>query len=343
MPSPKTAQTPKEDGAFKNSAFAQQKISAWQPVLAPKWMIGVLVFFGILFLALGIVLIHASNKVVECKLKYDSPSEDCIESGTCTSTVYINKENCEGTGFSYEGGKYYITPPTYVYYALTNFYQNHRRYLMSRSNAQLQGQVITDASQLSDCEPVLLSSDGYSILTPCGLAAKSVFNDSYAIADETGQSFTIFQGLDELLWTSAYKSHFKNPDGDSASLQKLDQWLSEDIFPGKMENAHFNVWMRNAALPNFRKLYGKLTSKIALPITVTIHNRYPVEYFGGTKMVVLSQASWMGGKNPFLGIIYITLGTLLFLLGLFMCIKNRRDPRIMGDVRFLRWHKGKQA
>ncbi len=34
-----------------------------------------------------------------------------------------------------------VSGPVYVYYQLTNFYQNHRRYVKSRSAYQLQGQV----------------------------------------------------------------------------------------------------------------------------------------------------------------------------------------------------------
>ena len=34
-----------------------------------------------------------------------------------------------------------VTGPLYVYYELQNFYQNHRRYVKSRSAYQLQGQV----------------------------------------------------------------------------------------------------------------------------------------------------------------------------------------------------------
>eukprot|EP01054_Gregarina_sp_Poly1_P005910 Gregarina_sp_Poly_1__5909@NODE_310_length_9629_cov_213_427526_g267_i0_p4_GENE_NODE_310_length_9629_cov_213_427526_g267_i0NODE_310_length_9629_cov_213_427526_g267_i0_p4_ORF_typecomplete_len340_score29_78CDC50/PF03381_15/2_2e71DUF872/PF05915_12/66DUF872/PF05915_12/1_6DUF3592/PF12158_8/4_6e02DUF3592/PF12158_8/2_5e03DUF3592/PF12158_8/3_3e02DUF3592/PF12158_8/19Saf_2TM/PF18303_1/2_1e02Saf_2TM/PF18303_1/2_7DUF3188/PF11384_8/62DUF3188/PF11384_8/7_6DUF1700/PF08006_11/18DUF1700/PF08006_11/14DUF4199/PF1385 len=335
--------TEQKGGTFRNSAFAQQKISAWQPVLAPKWMIAVLAFFGLGFIALGIILVHTSNSVVECTLNYDNPAEGCVETGNCSVTLEITEDLCEGSSIVHRDGKSIIRPPIFLYYALTKFYQNHRRYLLSRSTAQLQGEIITDASKLSDCEPVLLSSDGYSILTPCGLAARSVFNDTFDLMDENGVKYTLHDSVDDIVWPSGTKTYFKNPVGqDSASLQKLDQWLSDEIFPGKMENAHFMVWMRNAALPNFRKLYARVDEEIVLPVRVEVHNRYPVDYFGGTKMFVLSTTTWMGGKNPFLGVIFVTLGTLLFIVGLFMAIKNRRDPRILGDVRFLKWTKGKQ-
>lgn len=64
--------------------------------------------------------------------------------------------------------------PVYLYYELANFYQNHRRYVKSRSDKQLAGTFYTDPSQLSDCDP-LRTLNG-KVLDPCGLIANSVFN-----------------------------------------------------------------------------------------------------------------------------------------------------------------------
>ena len=49
-----------------------------------------------------------------------------------------------------------IKAPVFVYYQLENFYQNHRRYVKSRSNAQLLGEnlAIGDSS-LTDCDPII--------------------------------------------------------------------------------------------------------------------------------------------------------------------------------------------
>ena len=46
-----------------------------------------------------------------------------------------------------------IPAPVYVYYQLDNFYQNHRRYVKSRSNEQLMGTEL-DVGQLEDCDPI---------------------------------------------------------------------------------------------------------------------------------------------------------------------------------------------
>lgn len=47
-----------------------------------------------------------------------------------------------------------IKKPIYVYYQLDNFYQNHRRYVKSRDNAQLFGEY-KKADALKDCEPII--------------------------------------------------------------------------------------------------------------------------------------------------------------------------------------------
>ena len=84
----------------------------------------------------------------------------------------------------------------YVYYQLDNFYQNHRRYVKSRSFAQLNGKNL-EKGDLKDCDPIILNKDlGVNITlaadkvtkldpekpaVPCGLVAKSFYNDTYKI------------------------------------------------------------------------------------------------------------------------------------------------------------------
>lgn len=68
-------------------------------------------------------------------------------------------------------------PPVYFYYQLDNFFQNHRRYVSSRSDAQLSGSNVTLAELLSSgvCSP-LDNAGGGLPLNPCGLIAGSMFN-----------------------------------------------------------------------------------------------------------------------------------------------------------------------
>lgn len=62
-----------------------------------------------------------------------------------------------------------------MYYGLTNYYQNHRRYVKSRDDFQLLGKLSQTPS--SDCAPY----DFYNgkPIAPCGAIANSLFNGKY--------------------------------------------------------------------------------------------------------------------------------------------------------------------
>jgi hypothetical protein len=68
--------------------------------------------------------------------------------------------------------------------------------------------------------------------------------------------------------------------------------------------------MRTAALPTFRKLYGRIEVDLHADelITVTLRNNYNTYSFGGKKALVLSTAGVLGGKNGFLGRGYVVVG-----------------------------------
>jgi LEM3 (ligand-effect modulator 3) family / CDC50 family len=57
----------------------------------------------------------------------------------------------------------------------------------------------------------------------------------------------------------------------------------------------------------------------------------PVEFnvttFGGTKSILISTRTVMGGKNPFLGIAYIVVGGLCILLGAIFTATHIIKPR----------------
>ena len=66
---------------------------------------------------------------------------------------------------------------------------------------------------------------------------------------------------------------------------------------------------------------------------------YPTYQFDGRKYVALSTVSWIGGKNPFLGITYIVIGCLCIALALLFGFIHCVRPRRLGDISYLNWNK----
>jgi len=68
-----------------------------------------------------------------------------------------------------------LEPSILLYYKLTNFYQNHRRYVSSLDSDQLKGKhrTVSDLRN-GDCKPVAVEGD--RVIYPCGLIANSLFN-----------------------------------------------------------------------------------------------------------------------------------------------------------------------
>lgn len=94
------------------------------------------------------------------------------------------------------------------------------------------------------------------------------------------------------------------------------------------------VWMRTAALPTFRKMYGRIERDLEENdiITVNLENNYNTYSFDGKKKIVLSTSSWLGGKNDFLGIAYLTIGGLCFFLALVFTVIYLVKPRSVYSI-----------
>lgn len=73
-----------------------------------------------------------------------------------------------------------LEPSILLYYKLTNFYQNHRRYVNSLDADQLKGKNRTAANlKKGDCKPVAVDGHGL-VIYPCGLIANSLFNGDHS-------------------------------------------------------------------------------------------------------------------------------------------------------------------
>lgn len=327
-----------------DSPFYQQRLKAWQPILTPKWVVITFLVIGIPFVAIGFWLKSVSDNVVEYKVQYDGAGTDpayaaCqlqagIASASCSVTFSINSE-MKGSS----------SKPVYVYYELDNFYQNHRRYVKSRSEKQLTGGVTSSLGDvaLADCDP--LRTRNGSILQPCGLVAQSYFNDTFVLASVSSNLDGLNMSETGITW-KADRDRFKgvSPEERAKYVNNTPSitWINE-VYPNVSDvtNEHFIAWMRPAALPHFRKLYGKLERDLPAnsSLTFALTANYPVAGFEGRKWLVLSTSSVIGGKNPFLGIAYIVVGFACIGVAALFALRAFFGGRPLGDTASLVWPK----
>jgi len=232
-----------------------------------------------------------------------------------------------------------MAAPIFVYYKLTNFYQNHRRYVKSRSDPQLSGE---DVSSVSSCDPLSDDPASGKPLYPCGLIANSFFNDTFvACKTVAGASSCVEMTESALSWVKTGISW--QSDRDKKFKDVIVSNAYSRIGPGgfllpNVSDEDFIVWMRTAGLPTFKKLYRKIQDSDLLVgdvLTINFTNAFPVHSFGGTKSIVLSTTSALGGKNDFLGYAYIVVGVICLILAIGFLVKHLYSPRAMGDMHYL--------
>lgn len=122
-------------------------------------------------------------------------------------------------------------------------------------------------------------------------------------------------------------------------------------YPDLHTNEAFQVWMRTAGLPTFSKL-ARRNDTVAMQIgryqvdvydckflltiqdkcrrkaTLTLQSAdFPVRVYDGTKSILLSTRTVMGGRNPFLGIAYVVVGGICIVLGALFTATHLIKPR----------------
>lgn len=163
-------------------------------------------------------------------------------------------------------------PPVLFYYYMTNFYQNHRRYVDSFNADQLKGDAKT-YSQVdgSSCDPLEVDKDKGKPYFPCGLIANSMFNDTFSSpvlrnppGGEGNETETYEMTQKGIAWDSdrelygetKYRPQDAVPPPNWAERYP-DDYTDEMPPPNLKDWEAFHVWMRTAGLPTFSKLYQR--------------------------------------------------------------------------------------
>lgn len=167
-----------------------------------------------------------------------------LEPCTCSIAFSLN-ENFNGKVF--------------MYYKLTNYYQNHRRYVESRDDCQLIGTFTS-----SKCK--LFKEDRGKAIIPCGAIANSLFNDTLTLFSKLHGEVPVYNT--GIAWLSDKKRKFKNPANLKDSLKnkakpvawRKNLWELDPNNPDNngLQNEDLIVWMRTEALPMFNKLYRRV-------------------------------------------------------------------------------------
>lgn len=295
----------------------RQEIWTWRPVPTVKFALIVYISIAIVFLPLGIALLVESSKLQEVASRYDDAPE-CSQVGkNCTLAFEVTDD---------------LTAPIYVYYRLTNFYQNHRLYFKSRNPDQLSGDHLA-VSDISSCEPITRVSDlgletVYSLdnrpieaqapANPCGLIAKTVFNDTFALISPNNEPIAI----DEtgIAWTSD-----EDKFGRPSEYQSI-QWTN-------VYSDHFKVWLRTAATSDFRKIWGRIEDNLPKGVyTLEIANNYDMSTWQGEKHFVLATTSRFGGKHYLLGGLFVAgAGFSLVIAVVFLLVSRRNRSKTLEE------------
>jgi hypothetical protein len=169
------------------SSFRQQRLPACQPFVTP---FSAAVLCTVLFLVLGglSVLYSALNKTL-LELEFDY-TNNCTPS--CVRNFSVSSH----------------TPgPFFIFYSLSNMFQNSFLYSSSKNWKQLEGFPVGNPGDLRSCAPDATrvnSSDGH-ILVPCGAVPLSLFNDVFTFSGNF--PLTTSSGIS----LQSFRNQFKQP------------------------------------------------------------------------------------------------------------------------------------
>jgi len=216
--------------------FKQQRLKTWQPAFAQCSTFLFHLVCGIVFLCNGAWLLLTSWSVAEYVRDYTDLADPA--NGVGSFVFQITRD---------------VQPPLWISYQLDGFHQNHRRYVQSRNDGQLQEPQDPKYSEddLMSCWPWVVTEDA-RVRYPCGLIARSVFNDTFALVLEgsaaPGRVLRVESSAATIAWPADSVGRFRNLDPEARAhagpgrlnLQSLDMWILERFPPVACEQTEIS-------------------------------------------------------------------------------------------------------
>jgi len=246
---------------------------------------------------------------------------DCPTNGNpCIKRIVITKD---------------MTAPIYFTYELVNFWQSHRVYLNSRSDYQLDGDVLNKL----ECAPS--SSLNGKVVYPCGLLPQSVFTDRFFIdVERSGVNHSLCQPSscprheDDISWNNYWDlfeengtwerigtwggladSKYKTPNDfpSAESYTRNSQFLNgTNLQLPYPTNSDLIVWLRTAVKPTFKKPFRVIKNFDFMVGDILNVNIF--QYFNpgvkGEKHFTIETSPGFGPKTALLGA--MCLGICIF-------------------------------
>lgn len=360
----------------KEDPFTQQRLKSINPVLTPRTVLPLYLIIAAVFVIVGACLLAISSHTDEFSIYYhdcvtraptgdfgdmpddhfnfdfhkakdfnvkpqwrfvDDTDDKSDERGTCQIRFHTPVD---------------IKKTIYINYILEKFASNHRRYVLSFSEDQIVGdkasyETIHDKAGIN-CKPLARNEEG-KLYYPCGLIANAMFNDTFPmelinVTDTTNNYPLTNKGIN---WKSD-KKRFKPTKYNHTEIAPPPYWVNqfpngynETNVPNIQEWEEFQNWMRPAAFDKTTKLI-RINPNTTLPageyqINIDLH--WPVREFNGKKGIYITHGSTIGGKNPFLGMIYLIGGCICAAMALVLFAAWLINGRKVADPSLLSWNK----
>lgn len=269
----------------KRDALKEKILEQWTSNHTDKRTLALFLFLSIFFTVIGIILVAFMGQATEYRFKY-SQYPQCLEAPTCTIVINIEEK---------------LDKPVFFWFELYSFYQNHRQYVKS-SNVEETNKEVGQFPE--DCYPFFTNREANKTVSventslspnapviPCGIAANTFFNDTFAMKNS--------KGVEVYLNTTGI-SYESRTDYDIDDVDLSKQWIN-------MENEHFLNWMRLAGLSTFRKLWAHIDQDVeAGQYSIIIQNNYNITVYNAQKRIIIGTVSKLGGKNVLLIACYLT-------------------------------------